>query len=392
MAHDVFISYSSKDKPVADAACATLEARGIRCWIAPRDIRPGSDWGESIVDAIHASKAFVLVFSQNANASVQIKREVERAINRGIPVIPLRIENVMPEKSLEYFLSTPHWLDAYSPPLEQHLNYLAQVIRSILDGQPAPQPGPGPVPVPVDRRLVMGGGAALLVVALGVGGWFLLGPSSHSFAGKWTAEKIQTNPDTPSPFAPFSVNVFLKAAESGNRLFSSFNVDDAGNYNYLWGGDDTGTVAPAGPGRMTFTSDLTHQATSFTYSLVPSAAAGPTIASLGGQGSDGGLLIQTMGLQAMLVGPGTGLTGHWITSTPASGAIDAVRTALDVTPDGHYHYHFEISESGLWQYANGKWTSTRPGAAPSSGSYTFDGGDRVTTINSGGVTVWKRAS
>lgn len=41
--HDVFISYASSDKPVADAVCAALEQRGIRCWIAPRDILPGLD-------------------------------------------------------------------------------------------------------------------------------------------------------------------------------------------------------------------------------------------------------------------------------------------------------------------------------------------------------------
>jgi hypothetical protein len=50
MSHDVFISHSSADKRAADAACALLEARGIKCWIAPRDIRPGSDWGESIIN------------------------------------------------------------------------------------------------------------------------------------------------------------------------------------------------------------------------------------------------------------------------------------------------------------------------------------------------------
>mgnify|MGYP001553585274 CR=1 FL=1 len=122
MAHDVFISYSSKDKPAADAACAVLESRGIRCWIAPRDITPGADWGETIVEAIHSSRAFLLIFSGNANSSQQIKREVERAVNHGLPVIPMRIENVLPAKSLEYFLSTPHWLDAFTPPLQQHLN------------------------------------------------------------------------------------------------------------------------------------------------------------------------------------------------------------------------------------------------------------------------------
>jgi TIR domain len=62
MAHDVFISYSAKDKTTADGVCATLEAKGIRCWIAPRDILPGMDWGEAIIEAINGSRVIVLVF------------------------------------------------------------------------------------------------------------------------------------------------------------------------------------------------------------------------------------------------------------------------------------------------------------------------------------------
>ena len=73
MAHDVFISYSSKDKHVADAACASLESANIRCWIAPRDILAGADWAESIIEAINGSRLMVLIFSSNANASRQIK-------------------------------------------------------------------------------------------------------------------------------------------------------------------------------------------------------------------------------------------------------------------------------------------------------------------------------
>ena len=132
MSHDVFISYSSKDKPVADAVCATLEGTGVRCWIAPRDIVPGTEWGEAIIRALDDSRVLVLVFSANANASPQIRREVERAVHKEVPVIPMRIENVLPERSLEYFLSAPHWLDALTPPLEQHLERLTQTVKSLL--------------------------------------------------------------------------------------------------------------------------------------------------------------------------------------------------------------------------------------------------------------------
>lgn len=145
MAHDVFICYSSKDKTTADAVCAVLESEGIRCWIAPRDILVGMSYGEAIVDAIHNAKALVLVFSGHANQSPQIEREVERAINHRIPVIPLRIEDVAPDKALEYFLSTPHWLDAFTPPLDRHLRNLAGQIRRLI-GMPAqetPSPSSG---------------------------------------------------------------------------------------------------------------------------------------------------------------------------------------------------------------------------------------------------------
>ena len=90
MAHDVFISFASKDKPTADAVCATLEARGIRCWIAPRDISYGAEWGEAVVEGISASRVMVLVFSSNANESPHIKREVDRAVTKGLTIIPDR--------------------------------------------------------------------------------------------------------------------------------------------------------------------------------------------------------------------------------------------------------------------------------------------------------------
>ena len=140
MPHDVFISYASQDKAAADAVCAVLEREGIRCWIAPRDVLPGKDWSESIIDAINASRAIVLVYSRNANESAAVKREVERAVNRGLAVVPLRIQDVPPSKALEFFISTSHWMDALTPPLEAHLMRLAGVLKHLLHGEEAPAP------------------------------------------------------------------------------------------------------------------------------------------------------------------------------------------------------------------------------------------------------------
>ena len=146
MAHDIFISHSSKDKTIADAACACLEARGIRCWIAPRDIVAGADWSESIIDGISGAKAMVLILSSHSNVSKQVLREIERAANRAIPVLPFRVEDIALSKSLEYFLSSSHWLDAYKGPLKHNLEKLANNAAVVIEKQDAVRPLDDPAP------------------------------------------------------------------------------------------------------------------------------------------------------------------------------------------------------------------------------------------------------
>jgi TIR domain len=132
MAFDTFISYASKDKPAADAACAVLERAGIRCWIAPRDIKPGGEYGGAIIEAIDQCRVMVLIFSSSANDSRQVHREIERAVSKGVPIIPVRIEEVTPTRSMEYFLGAIHWLDALTSPLENHLERLADAVKALL--------------------------------------------------------------------------------------------------------------------------------------------------------------------------------------------------------------------------------------------------------------------
>ena len=132
MAHDIFVSYSSKDKPVADAVVAGLEQKGIRCWIAPRDLTPGVSWGKGISDAIEQSKVMVVILSENSNNSRQVAREVERAVSTEVVVIPLRIQNIDPTGAIAYFLSSEHWLDAITPPIEKHIDKLGSAIQIFL--------------------------------------------------------------------------------------------------------------------------------------------------------------------------------------------------------------------------------------------------------------------
>lgn len=132
MAHDVFISYAKENKVVADAMCAILEQRQIRCWIAPRDVLPGQAYSEAIVEALDKVQVLVLIFSSFANASPQVAREVERAVAKRVAILPFRLEDVPLSKHMEYFISTPHWLDALAPPHEHHFALLGDAIEALL--------------------------------------------------------------------------------------------------------------------------------------------------------------------------------------------------------------------------------------------------------------------
>lgn len=132
MAHELFISHSAQNREVADAVCGALEKAGIRCWVAPRDVRPGRTFPGEITRAIQQSKVMLLIFSSHSNNSEQVLREVQLATDARLPVVRFRIEDVALTDDLRYFLSSPHWLDALTPPLSNHIARLEVAIKELL--------------------------------------------------------------------------------------------------------------------------------------------------------------------------------------------------------------------------------------------------------------------
>ena len=124
LSHEVFISYNQADKPVADAVCARFEASGIGCWYAPRDLDPGTDRATSVVRAIEEASVMVLIFSGEANNSGQTLREVSYAVDKGLAIIPFRVERAEPDNDLKYYLKTAHWLDAMDAGMEASIRKL----------------------------------------------------------------------------------------------------------------------------------------------------------------------------------------------------------------------------------------------------------------------------
>jgi hypothetical protein len=152
--------------------------------MAPRNIEFGSDWTEAIMRGITACRVFVLVFSENANVSGHVRREVAKAFSLGLQVIPFRIEDTLPQSSLSYFLETVHWLDAVTQPLEKHLNSLTERVRKLLaNGDSGANAAPTVLPataypglsVPAKRRgWILGAGLAVAAAAILAAAWLYI--------------------------------------------------------------------------------------------------------------------------------------------------------------------------------------------------------------------------
>lgn len=136
MNYDVFISYNSKDIPIAEAVCHYIEERRLRCFIAPRDITP-PDWAASITAAIESAKAFVIIVSENSISSNEVAKEIALATNVSDYIFPFRIDNSELSSRMTYHLAPFHWIDAVTPPLEKRLNELADRVAASLQGQVA---------------------------------------------------------------------------------------------------------------------------------------------------------------------------------------------------------------------------------------------------------------
>ncbi len=168
MNHDIFISYSSKQKSIADGVCHYLEDNGFKCWMAPRDIPSGSEYGDLIDTAIITCKVVVLLFSEPASVSKWVKGEINVAFSEGKVIIPFRVDETKIVGGLRVMLNQMHWIDAY-PYYAEKLPILLDSLNKILGKQVANS---------FKNKSIIINGVIMEMVAV-VGGTFIMGGTSE---------------------------------------------------------------------------------------------------------------------------------------------------------------------------------------------------------------------
>ena len=172
LGHDVFVSYASQDVVVANSIVENLERLGLNCWIAPRNVAPGSLYADEIVGAINDAKVVVLILSAHAVASPHVGKEIERACSKRKRIIVLRTDSAPLTRAFEYFLSESQWIDVSTSGMPSALTKLAAAVGYVSAA--APQTIPSPRTGGVAKRAAIAAAVAIgAVVAVGLAVHFL---------------------------------------------------------------------------------------------------------------------------------------------------------------------------------------------------------------------------
>ncbi len=128
----VFISHSSGDHKTVTKIVDDLESNGINCWLSSRDIKPGASWATSIMEGIESSAVMLLILSDSSNKSQQVVREVEEAVGRNIPIVPVIMGKFNISKGLKYFINSHQWIDASNKKTSNWIPIVIEAINSYI--------------------------------------------------------------------------------------------------------------------------------------------------------------------------------------------------------------------------------------------------------------------
>jgi hypothetical protein len=256
MTKRVFVSYSSPDAAKANLIREALEDHDVTCWIAPRDLSAGTQWGAGIVQAIQACEAVVVVFSDAANRSPQVAREMELAVSNRKPLIPIRVADAMPTDDMQYFLGVSHWFNAYAMPIEAYLPDIVTAVKNVLAREDSPWAS-------VARRMprtrsgqIAWSVAGAILIAVIVGLLMrpsLLGPEKNPLQGRWEAKLpdgkggtadciLDVNPSSQAVYtdtcpAPLTgARQTLMVMKDSTLAPSLYKSGDAGTFSFIGGG------------------------------------------------------------------------------------------------------------------------------------------------------------
>lgn len=132
--YDVFVSYSSQDQRIADMLIKSLNAHGMKTWIATENINAGS-YAKQIVNGIRNSSIFVVIISKNSIESQHVLNEIDQAFKRlgdGMKIMPLMIDDAEMSDECSYYLARQESFYGNKPPIEVKIEEFIRIVGQEL--------------------------------------------------------------------------------------------------------------------------------------------------------------------------------------------------------------------------------------------------------------------
>lgn len=131
MAHEIFVSYSSKDVEPVRILVKRLEGAGASVWLDEKRLTPAGYFDEELKGALNGCKAVLLMASPAAMASDWVRGEVIAASFLGKPIIPCHLEPITLPQTLEPILSPLEYIKAYQGDPEDTFRKLVSALISL---------------------------------------------------------------------------------------------------------------------------------------------------------------------------------------------------------------------------------------------------------------------
>ena len=133
----VFISYSTKNQGYAEAVRALLAEEKMDNWMAPYDIPSGQDYTDVVSNAIQNAACLVLLLTEDAQNSVYVDKEIERALHYGKTIAPIQLGSLTLNDSFSFYLCNQQiemlpTIDDSTPKMQNLLHHLQYLCNDRL--------------------------------------------------------------------------------------------------------------------------------------------------------------------------------------------------------------------------------------------------------------------
>ena len=126
----ILISYSNDSKKTAIKLSNKLETFGHKCWIEPRNIPGNTNRRKAVHEAITEAELVLMIFSKESDKSEDIMQQYDWAFEAEVPIVPFVVSDVSLSVSMQHFLNTHDWINAYDTnfdnAVEDLLDYLEE--------------------------------------------------------------------------------------------------------------------------------------------------------------------------------------------------------------------------------------------------------------------------